>query len=234
VLSAFPVLSARDGQVFDDTCAGSTRAVVLATSLGIAVTAAIATPAAHVLARQPGQVSQLILGFVMFAPGLVGAGVIGNLSRVMLAIGRLKVAAVAVAGSWVLVMLAQVVLTELMPARLAVAALALANTIGQTAAAIPLVIVIHRIRGKAALHGVGQAALAGVAAAAAGAVAGLGVSVVLPMGHKLLAAGVGVVAAGCAVIAFGVVGFLLDSGDLRAVLARLRQVARFAAPGRSR
>jgi putative peptidoglycan lipid II flippase len=107
-----------------------------------------------------------------------------------------------------------------------VAALALANTIGQTAAAIPLVIVTRRIRGKAALHKVGQAALAGVAAAAAGAVAGLGVSVVLPTHHKLLAAGTGVVAAGCAVVAFGAVGFLLDSGDLRAALARLRQLAR--------
>jgi putative peptidoglycan lipid II flippase len=233
VLSAFPVLSARDGQVFDSTCAGSTRAVVLATCLGMAVTAAIAVPAAHVLARHPDQASQLILGFVMFAPGLVGIGVIANLSRVMLAMGRLKVAAVAVAGSWILVMLAQVVLTELMPARLAVAALALANTIGQTAAAIPLVIVTRRIRGKAALHGVGHAALAGIAAAVAGAVTGLGASVVLPTGHKLLAAGVGVLAASCAVIVFGIVGFLLDSGDLRAVLARLRQVARLA-PGHSR
>jgi putative peptidoglycan lipid II flippase len=117
------------------------------------------------------------------------------------------------------------VLTELMPARLTVAALALANTIGQTAAAIPLVIVTRRIRGKAALHRVGRAALAGAAAAVAGAVAGLGASVVLPTHHKLLAAGTGVLAAGCAVIAFGVVGFLLDSGDLRTVLARLRQVA---------
>lgn len=231
VLSVFPVLSARGGQVFDRTCAGSTRAVVLATCLGVAVTAAIAVPAAHVLARQPGQVSQLILGFVMFAPGLVGIGVIANLSRVMLAIGRLKVAAVAVAGSWVLVMLAEVVLTELAPARLAVAALALGNTVGQTAAAIPLVIVTRRIRGKAALHRVGRAALAGLAAAAAGAVAGLGVSVMLPTSHKLPAAGTGVLAAGCAVIAFSVVAFLLDSGDLRAVLAPLRQVARLRTGG---
>jgi putative peptidoglycan lipid II flippase len=99
VLSVFPVLSARDGQLFDRTCAGSTRAVVLASCLGMAATAAVAVPAAHVLARQPAQVPQLIWGFVMFAPGLAGIGVIANLSRAMLAIGRLKVAAVAVAGS---------------------------------------------------------------------------------------------------------------------------------------
>jgi putative peptidoglycan lipid II flippase len=226
VVSAFPVLSARDGEAFDATCSGSTRAVVLATCLGVAVTAAVAVPAAHVLARQPDQVSQLILGFVMFAPGLVGIGVIANLSRVMLAIGRLKVAAVAVAGSWVLVMLAQVVLAELVSARLVVGALALGSTVGQTVAVIPLVIVTRRIRGKSAVRRVGRATLAGLAAAAAGTAAGLGVSVVLATSHKLLAVGIAVLAASCAVIAFGIVAFLLDSSDLRAVLARLRQVAR--------
>jgi putative peptidoglycan lipid II flippase len=225
VLSVFPVLSARDGELFDRTCAGSTRAVVLASCLGMAVTAAVAVPAAHVLASQPPQVPQLIWGFVMFAPGLVGIGVIANLSRAMLAIGRLKVAAVAVAGSGVLVMLAQVALAEFLPGRLAVAALALGYTIGQTAAAIPLVIVTRRIRGKAALHNAGRATLAGLAAAAAAAVAGLGTSIVLPTSHKLPAAGNGVLAAGCAVIVFGVAAFLLDPGDLRAVLVGLRQIA---------
>jgi putative peptidoglycan lipid II flippase len=229
VLSVFPVLSARDGRLFDRTCAGSTRAVVLASCLGMAVTGAVAVSAAHVLARQPAQVPQLIWGFLLFAPGLVGIGVIANLSRALLAIGRLKAAAVVVAGSWVLVMLAQVALAELLPGRLTVAALALGYTVGQTAAAIPLVIVTRRIRGKAALHNVGRATAAGLAAAAAGAVAGLGASIVLPTNHKLPAAGAGVLAACCAVIAFGVVAFLLDSGDLRAVLARLRQISVSAA-----
>jgi putative peptidoglycan lipid II flippase len=226
VLSVFPVLSAREGQQFDRTCAGSTRAVVLANSLGMAVSAAVAIPAAHVLAGQPGQVPQLIWGFILFAPGLVGIGVIANLSRAMLAIGRLKVAAVAVAGSWLLVILAQVVLAELLPGRLTVAALALGNTIGQTAAAIPLVIVARRIRGKAALHKVGRAVLAGLAAAAAGAMAGLGASIALPTDGKLPAIGIGALAVGCAVIVFGGAAFLLDPGDLRALLARLRQIAR--------
>jgi putative peptidoglycan lipid II flippase len=133
---------------------------------------------------------------------------------------------VAVAGSWVLTMLAQVVLAELVPARQVVPALALGSTIGQTVAAIPLVIVTRRIRGKPAMHGVGRATLAGLAAAAAGTAAGLSLSAVLPASHKLLAAGVAVAAAGFAVIAFGVAAFLLDPHDLRALLARLRQVAR--------
>src|SRR5207344_679003 len=149
-ISAFPVLSTRDGAVCDRTCAGSTRAVLLVSWLGTAVIAAIAVPAAHVLVKQPDQVSELILGFAMFAPGLAGIGVIANLSRVMFALGRLKVAAAALAGSWLLVIVADVVLAALAPARLVVAALALGCTIGQTAVAIPLVIATRRIRGPAA------------------------------------------------------------------------------------
>ena len=125
VVSAFPVLSAREGPDFDRTSAGSTRAVLLMSWLGTAVIAAIAIPAAHVLAKQPDQVSQLIQAFLLFAPGIAGTAVIANLSRVMFVIGRLKVAAVALAGSWLITIVADVVLVELVPARLVVAALAL-------------------------------------------------------------------------------------------------------------
>jgi putative peptidoglycan lipid II flippase len=224
-ISAFPVLSARDGRVFDETCAGSTRAVLLVSWLGSAMIAAIAVPAAHVLARQPEQVSELILGFAMFAPGLAGIGVIANLSRVMFVLGRLKVATAALAGSWLLVIVADVVLAELAPAHLVVAALALGCTIGQTLVAIPLVIATRRIRGRAAVQGTGRAALAGLVAAAVGAAAGVAVSLAVPVSHKLLAAGVAVLAAGCSAVAFGIVAYILDDGDLRAVLARLRQMA---------
>ena len=226
VVSAFPVLSARDGPVFDQTCAGSTRAVLLVSWLGTAVIAAIAVPAAHVLAREPDQVSQLIWGFALFAPGIAGMAVIANLSRVMFALRRLTVAAVALTGSWLLVIAADVVLAGLAPPHLVVAALALATTIGQTVAAIPLVMVTRRICGKAAVEGVTRAALAGLAAAAVGTAVGVAVSMAAPTGSKLLAAGVSVVAAGCAVIAFGAVAYLLDGGDLRTVLGRVRQAAR--------
>jgi putative peptidoglycan lipid II flippase len=232
VISAFPVLCARDGPVFDQTSAGSTRAVLLASWLGTAVMMAIAVPAAHVLARQPDQVPQLIEGFVLMAPGLVAVGVITNLSRVMFATGRLKVAAFALAGSWLLVIVADLALAELVPARLVVAALALGATIGQTLVAIPLVIITRRICGQTAVHGVGRTALVGLAAAAVGTAAGVAVSIALPVHHKLLAAGIAVLAAGCAVIGFGVVAYILDDGDLRRTLVRLRQAARLRRPVR--
>ncbi len=95
VLSAFPVLSARSGPEFDRTCAGSTRAVLLLSWLGTAAIVAIAVPAARVLASEPDQVPELLESFLLFAPGVAGAAVIANLSRVMFVIGRLKVAAAA-------------------------------------------------------------------------------------------------------------------------------------------
>jgi putative peptidoglycan lipid II flippase len=226
VTSAFPVLAAREGPVFDQTCAGSTRAVLLMSWLGTAVIAAIAVPAAHVLAKRPDQVPELIQGFALFAPGMVGIAVVANLSRVMFAIGRLKLAAVALTGSWLLVIAADLVLADLASPRQVVAALALGNTIGQTVVAVPLVIATRGIRGKAAIQGVGHAALAGLAAGAAGAAVGVAVSLAVPLHGKLPAIGIAVLAAACAVTAFGVVSYLLDRGDLKTITPRLLRAIR--------
>jgi putative peptidoglycan lipid II flippase len=223
VVSAFPVLSARKGPDFDRTSAGSTRAVLLMSWLGTALIAAIAVPAAHVLAKQPDQVSQLIWAFVLFAPAIAGASVIANLSRVMLVIGRLKVAAAALGGSWVIVIVADLVLVPLVPPRLVPAMLALGTTIGQIAVAIPMVFVTRRICGPAAVQGAGHANLAGLVACAAGVVVGVAVSLAVPLHHKLVAVALAVPAVGCAIIAFGVVAYLLDDGDLKAVLAWTRR-----------
>jgi len=107
-----------------------------------------------------------------------------------------------------------------------VAALAFGNTIGMIGAAVPLVIVTRRLRGKAAVHGVGRTTLTGLAAATVSAIVGVVVSIALPASGKLLDAGVGVLAVGCAVVAFGAVAYVLDDGDLRVVLARLKRMAR--------
>ncbi|MGN6794352.1 MAG: murein biosynthesis integral membrane protein MurJ [Streptosporangiaceae bacterium] len=233
VLSAFPVLSARDGTVFDRTCAGSTRAVLLVACLGMALIGAVAIPAARVLARQPDQVPQLIAGFALFAPGIVGAGVLANVTRALLAIGRLKVACVGVAGSSLLAAVAQIVLAEVVPTDFVVGALALGTSIGMVGAAVPMVIITRRIRGRAAVEGVGRTTLTGVAAAIVSAVAGVSVSIAWPTTHKLLALVVGMLAAAAAVIAFGAVAFVLDNGDLRVVVAKLAQVLRLRPPSRA-
>jgi putative peptidoglycan lipid II flippase len=226
VVSAFPVLSAREGPEFERTSAGSTRAALLGSWLGTALIAAVAIPAAHVLAKQPDQVPELIQAFLLFAPGIAGATVIANLSRVLFVIGRLRVAAGALAGSWLLTIVADLVLVQLVPPRLVIAALALGNTLGQTVAAVPLVILTRRICGKVAVQGISRAALAGLAACAAGAAVGVAISIAVPLHHKLEAFALAVPAACGAIIAFGVVAYLLDDGDLRAVLTWVRRAIR--------
>jgi hypothetical protein len=68
--------------------------------------------------------------------------------------------------------------------------------------------------------------LAGLAACAAGVVVGVAVSLSVPLHHKLVAVGLAVPAAGCAILAFGVVAYFLDDGDLKTILAWVRRVAR--------
>jgi putative peptidoglycan lipid II flippase len=150
--------------------------------------------------------------------------VISNLSRVMFVIGRLKIAAYAVGGSWLATIAAQVVLAEIVPPRLVVAALALGFTIGQSVAAVPLVIATRRICGPAAVEGFGHGMLAGLAAGAAGAAVGVAVILAVPISGKLVAAGLAVAAAILAIVAFLFVAYLLDRGDLKAVMARLRRL----------
>ena len=226
IISTFPVMAAREGPVFDRTCAGSTRAVLLLAWLGTAVIAAVAVPAAHVLARQPDQVTQLIEGFALFAPGVAGIALISNLTRAMFAVGRLKVAAAALAGSWLLVIAADLVLVELAPPRLTVAALALGTTIGQSVVAIPLVIATRRICGPAAMAGVGHASWASLAAGAAGAAAGVAVALAVPLTGKFVAAGVAALAAIAAIAAFTVVAYFLDPADTRPALLRAARLIR--------
>ncbi|HEY3903262.1 MAG TPA: lipid II flippase MurJ [Streptosporangiaceae bacterium] len=226
VTSAFTALSARDGEEFDRTLALSTRAVLLMSCLGAAMMVAIAAPTAHVLARQPGQVSELIAGFVLFAPGLVGASVIANLSRAMLALGRYTLAGFALSGSAVATIAVNLILTAFAPAHLVVAALALGTSIGQTVVAIPVVIVTRRLRGAAALRDGRRAGLAGLVAGAAGAVTGTAVSVAIHAEGRLLAVLSAVVACCVAIAVFALVAYALDRPDAVAVLSRVRQVAR--------
>ena len=221
VTSAFPVMSARDGDAFDRTVAGSTRAVVLLSWLGTAVMVAVALPASRILVQQPSQVHELVQGFVTFAPGVVGFAVVTNLSRAMFVMRRLTIAGVALTGSWLLVMAADAILAFLVPAHLVVGALGLGSTLGQTLAAIPTVIVTRRICGKPAVAGVGRAMIAGVIAGALGAAMGLAVASAVPAGRKFEDAGTAVLAAVCALVAFAVIAYALDREDMQTVLRRV-------------
>jgi hypothetical protein len=76
------------------------------------------------------------------------------------------------------------------------------------------------------MHGVNRAALAGLVAGAVGAAIGVAVSLAVPVHRKLEAFALALPAAGCAIVAFVVVAYLLDDGDLKAVLAWVRRAVR--------
>jgi len=233
--SAFPVLSATDSHEFDRTSAGSTRAVVLMSWLGTAAIAAVAVPAANILAKQSDQVPQLIQAFIIAAPGVAGLALITQASRILFALGKLKVAGIGLCASPILQLVLSVVMVELVPARLVVAALSAASTVGQLAIAIPMMIAVGRIRGKAATAGIGHASLAGLVAAVAGTAVGVAAALVMPVGGKLYDGAAGAIGVICAVVVFVVVAYLLDKDDLRMATARvqrLRMVQRLRRLGR--
>jgi putative peptidoglycan lipid II flippase len=226
VISAFPVLSATEGAAFDRTSAGSSRAVMLLSLLSTAVMIAVALPAAHILTQKSDQVAPLAAAFLLFAPGVAGFAIVTNLSRVLFALGKLRLAAIGLVAQQLLPAALAFPLVLLAPPRLTVGALALASSIGQLATAFPMVAATRRLRGRAALDGLGHATLAGVAAAAAGAAAGLAIALVMPTGGAIYETCAGAVATILAVAVFGVVAYALDKGDTRAAAARLRRFAR--------
>ena len=225
--SAFPVLSASDSVEFDRTCAGSTRAVVLMSWLGTAAIAAVAVPAANILAKQPDQVSQLIQAFAIAAPGVAGLALITQASRVLFALGKLRAAGIGLVASPLLEMALSFAFVDMVSPHLVVAALAAAGTIGQLAVAIPMMVAVARIRGRAATEGIGRATLAGLAAAVAGTAVGVAAALAMPPGGKLHDGAAGAVGVAAALVTFVVVAYFLDKDDLRMATLRLRRFARF-------
>jgi putative peptidoglycan lipid II flippase len=226
VTSAFPVLSATDGDQFDRTSAGSTRAVMLLSMLSTALMIAVTLPAAHVLTQRQNQIEPLTLAFLLYAPGVAGFAVVTNLSRVLFALGKLKAAGVALVAQQLVPAALTVPMVLLAPPHLTVEALALASSTGFILVSVPTVIATRRLRGRAAVAGLGHATLAGLAAAAAGAATGLAVTLALPAGGNFLEVGSGFIAAILAIAVFGVVAYALDRGDLRAAAGRVRRFAK--------
>jgi putative peptidoglycan lipid II flippase len=226
VTSAFPVLSATEGSQFDKTSAGANRAVMLVSMLSTAIMIAVTLPAAHVLTQRPDQVEPVALAFLLYAPGVAAWAMVINLSRVLFALGKIKAAGVALVAQQLVPAAITFPMVLLAPPRLTVEALALAASIGLIAVAIPTAIATRRLRGPAAVAGLGHATLAGIAAAAAGGAAGLAATLVLPAGGNAVEVGSGFIATILAIAVFGVVAYALDRGDLRAVAGRLRRFAR--------
>ncbi|MEZ0071221.1 murein biosynthesis integral membrane protein MurJ [Planotetraspora sp. GP83] len=228
--SAFPVLAARaeggDRAGFAGLSAQTTRVVVLISGLAAGALAAAAGPVAQVFLG--GQADTTISptefapAIALFAPGLVGYGLMANLSRVLYADGRGRAAARGMVIGWLVVIVTQAAFVPAFPQGWKLGGLALGQAVGMTAGGGVLLVSVLRARGPEALHGVPRATLAAVAGGCCGFLAGAGVVALLggagPWGSVGVAALSGVAALGAGVLTVAAV----DRGDLRTVLSRLR------------
>jgi len=221
--SAFPELSARTDS-FDSTSATSTRAVTVASWLGVAGMVGTCVPLARVFQSHVSQAAdarQLAIALAVFAPGLVGYGLTANLSRVLYADGRNRASALAVSGGWLLVIVADLLIVPFVPRSAVVPWLGAGTTLGLTGSGVALLFLVRRFRGRDALRGCARAALAGLAGAVAGTAAGLGVAAGLRVTGFLPNVGVTLLASAAVLVAFLAVVAVADGGDLRAVTRRV-------------
>jgi putative peptidoglycan lipid II flippase len=221
--SAFPELSARPDS-FDATAATSTRAVLVASWLGVAGMAGTCIPMARVFQSHPDQAAdarQLAIALALFAPGLLGYGLIANLSRVLYADGRSRASAVAVSGGWLAVIVGDLLIVPFVPRSWVVPSLGVGTTIGLTVSGVALLLLVRRSRGPDALRGSGRAALAGLAGALAGTAAGLGLGSAVLVSGFLPNVALTLLVSAVVLAAFLAIVAMADGGDLRAVVRRV-------------
>jgi putative peptidoglycan lipid II flippase len=191
--------------------------------LGAALLAGACVPVARLfVSHDPASARELTWALAAFAPGLAAFGLAANLSRILFACGRTRIAAIALTGGWLLVIAVDLVIVPLVPGHWVVPALGLGNSSGLTAAGIALMAAVRRARGTAVLHGVTRAYAAGLTGALAGTAAGLGACAALPASGFFPNVAVMLLACLAAALAFGLVSYALDGGELRTVVAQAR------------
>ncbi|MEV7970624.1 lipid II flippase MurJ [Sphaerisporangium sp. NPDC088356] len=227
--SVFPALSARaergDGDGFAALSAQTTRAVVLVSGLAAGALAAVAAPVAAVFVEgMASDVSagQLARSIALFAPGLIGYGLIAHLSRVLYAAGKGRAAAAGMVTGWLVVMVAQTAFVLAFPGPWKLGGLALGSAAGMTAGGALLLAAVARTRGSAALAGVVRASLAAVLGGGAGFLAGLLIISRLSVHGPVANVGVAALAGLAAVTVSLAVVLVMDRRDLASVLSRVR------------
>ncbi|GAA3095115.1 hypothetical protein GCM10020001_008890 [Nonomuraea salmonea] len=159
--SAFPRLSAQAGEpvAFAALAARTTRAVVLVSGLAAGVLAAASGPGAVVFLADKSDVpaGELAAAIALFAPGLVGYGLIAHLSRVLYAAGQGRAVATGTVAGWLVVMVAQTVLVLVVPPEWGIGAMALGMSIGMSVGGGLLLASVVRTRGGAAAAGLPRA-----------------------------------------------------------------------------
>jgi putative peptidoglycan lipid II flippase len=170
---------------------------------------------------QAADARQLAIALAVFGPGLVGYGLMANLSRVLYADGHNRAPALAVSGGWLLIIVADLLIVPFAPRSAVVPWLGAGTTLGLTGSGVALLFLVRRFRGRDALRGCARAALAGLAGAVAGTAAGLGVAAGLRVTGFLPNVGVTLLASAAVLAAFLAVVAVADGGDLRAVTRKV-------------
>jgi peptidoglycan biosynthesis protein MviN/MurJ (putative lipid II flippase) len=228
--SVFPALSARaergDADGFAALSAQTTRAVVLVSGLAAGALAAVAAPVAAVFVDGMDSsvpAGELARSIALFAPGLVGYGLVAHLSRVLYADGKGRAAAAGTVIGWVVVMVAQTAFVLTLPGTWKLGGLALGTAAGMTAGGALLLAAVARTRGSKALVGVMRALLTAVLGGGAGFLAGLLVTSRLSVHGPVEGVGVALLAGLAAVAVSLGVAFLVDGRDVASVLSRVRR-----------
>jgi putative peptidoglycan lipid II flippase len=221
VTATFPVLCSTRGDDFDRTSAGSSRAVTLMAWLGTALMMAVTLPTAHLLSQHSSQVRPLELSFLLYAPGIVGFAIVTKMSRVLFALGKIRVAGVVLVTQQLVPAALSLPMVLLAPSTMTPMMLAAASSAGFLLVTVPTVLVVRRLRGPAVVHGLGRAAVAGMTAAVGGATAGFMLAALLPGRGTVVEVGAAAISALVAIGFFGFVAYALDSSDMQVALARL-------------
>ncbi|MEV0386077.1 lipid II flippase MurJ [Nonomuraea sp. NPDC050643] len=225
--AAFPRLAAQAGDpvAFSALTARTTRAVVLVSGLAAGVLAAASGPGAVVFLAGKSDVppAQLAAAIAMFAPGLVGYGLVAHLSRVLYSAGRGRAAATGTVIGWGVVMVAQTVFVLVLPDEWEIGGMALGMSVGMSVGGALLLGSVVRARGRAAVAGLLRAGGAAVAGGVLGYLAGAAVAGWLGASGMWPNVGATVVAAVVALVVGAAVVALTDREDAGAVAGLLRR-----------
>jgi putative peptidoglycan lipid II flippase len=210
---------------------------VVATGVAAALMVAVAGPMARIfLVREPDDtVAALRDTILAFAPGLLGYGLVALLTRALYARGLWKAPTVCVVGGWLSAVVADVVLSGLLPAEDRGLALGAGHSVGVTVAGLGLLVAVRRAAGGAALAGLARTGGAALGAAVVAGAAGLWVARLLaadPVPDGVLAAlGAGLLAGGAVLLVAAAVIMGTSRGPLTAAWHGLRGSGREGGSG---
>jgi putative peptidoglycan lipid II flippase len=236
--SVYPVLTGaaetRDEPGFRRALAPVAVVTVVAAAVAAAVLIAVSGPLARVFyatSATSGSAGAMRTAIVGFAPGLLGYSLLALLTRALYARGLWRAPTGCVVGGWLLAIVADVVLSRVLPVGDRALALAAGHSLGVTVAGIGLVVATSRSAGRGALAGVARTGLPALAAAAVGAAAGLGVAGLLgadplPRGGVLAAIGTGAVVSAVVLVVAAAVMMVTARRPLLAAVRGLRATGR--------